>query len=137
MNSFNIFRLFGKCYCQSKHVKRSQRLLSQSCNLSQNLITKQQNIKKNSAPKSNIRQEDIIFAPQILENFSNAEGDLFLDLTFGSGGHTQLLLDYFPTAKVIAIDRDRAVVNNVQHLKEKYPNRLCFLNIKFRLEKKK
>ena len=55
----------------------------------------------------------------------NTEEKIYLDCTFGFGGYSEFILSY-PHTKVIAIDRDEAVLPRVKALQEKYPNRLLF-----------
>lgn len=51
-------------------------------------------------------------------------GKLFIDVTFGGGGHTRALLDADPTTQVIAFDWDIAAVERGQQLVEQYAGRL-------------
>jgi 16S rRNA (cytosine1402-N4)-methyltransferase len=49
---------------------------------------------------------------------------VFVDATFGAGGHTTALLDAIPSASVIALDADPAAVQRARALAPSYPNRL-------------
>ena len=55
---------------------------------------------------------------------------IFLDCTFGGGGYSKALLN-FPNAQVIAIDRDKSVIQRAELLKKKFPKQFIFHNLKF------
>ncbi len=50
---------------------------------------------------------------ETIEALDLKEGELFLDGTFGGGGHTRAVLERYPGVKVIAIDQDPAVAEDV------------------------
>ena len=52
---------------------------------------------------------------------------IFIDGTFGDGGHTKALLEKNKTCKVYAIDRDPNVEENVKFFQKKYDNRFKFI----------
>lgn len=53
---------------------------------------------------------------------------IYVDATFGGGGHTRTLLEAHPTIKVVAFDLDReAIEANEPPLKEEFGNRLTVL----------
>ena len=78
-----------------------------------------------------LRTDDCLFTDEVCDILSPTDG-VVLDLTFGSGGHSEALLANNPRIKVIAVDCDPEVQPNVGRLKQIYPGRFCFLNIKFR-----
>jgi 16S rRNA (cytosine1402-N4)-methyltransferase len=49
---------------------------------------------------------------------------IFVDATFGAGGHTKALLDGAASNKVIALDADRLAVDHARRLARQYPGRL-------------
>lgn len=53
-------------------------------------------------------------------SFKEIENPLFVDLTFGGGGHTFKILEEFPNSKVIAFDQDIEALNNGRENSEKY-----------------
>jgi 16S rRNA (cytosine1402-N4)-methyltransferase len=57
-------------------------------------------------------------------------GGIFLDCTFGGGGYSKKILT-FPKTKVVALDRDKFVLNTAKELEKKYPNRFSFYQKKF------
>ena len=62
-------------------------------------------------------------------NLSNRD-QIFIDCTFGGGGYSKELLK-FPNIKVIALDRDKSVVERAEFLKKKFPNQFKFYNERF------
>ncbi|KAF2363955.1 Ribosomal RNA small subunit methyltransferase H [Trinorchestia longiramus] len=75
---------------------------------------------------------DGIYGDQIAELVVPKQGGgVVLDLTFGSGKHTEKILLADPHVRVIAIDRDYKCEEDAAKLRKKYPKRLCFLNIKY------
>jgi 16S rRNA (cytosine1402-N4)-methyltransferase len=60
----------------------------------------------------------------------NNKNQLILDCTFGGGGYSKELLK-FPNIKVIAIDRDKSVINRGKNLEKEFPKKFTFFNEKF------
>lgn len=80
--------------------------------------------------------EELIFylAPQ--------KGGLYVDATFGGGGHTRALLEAEPSCRVIAFDWDTHALDHGALLKEQYADRLelvwgNFAHIRALLKKRK
>ena len=59
--------------------------------------------------------------------FTNKKKTIFIDGTFGNGGHTKALLEKNKTCKVYAIDRDPNVKENVKFFQKKYNKRFKFI----------
>ena len=57
-------------------------------------------------------------------------GGTFIDCTFGQGGYSKKILENSDN-KVIALDRDKEVLNNALSLKQKFGSRFNFYNLKF------
>ena len=88
---------------------------------------------KINSPLPNPPAHAPVFGSQILDSLQPREsGDVYLDMTFGAGGHTRLLLGRDPSARVIAVDCDIETVQAAQALREEFPGRLCYLNMKLR-----
>jgi len=71
---------------------------------------------------------------EVLEALSVKDGGVYVDATFGDGGYSRAILEK-ANCRVIALDRDPAVLPRAQELKEKYADRFdfkqtCFSNIK-------
>lgn len=75
--------------------------------------------------KTNIIHKTVM-VPQVLEYLAPQPGKLYIDATFGTGGHTQAILDHEPTCNVIAFDWDLEVLKqeNAQALLDHYGDRL-------------
>lgn len=63
---------------------------------------------------------------EVLENLSPADGEVYVDGTFGAGGYTKAFLES-ADCTVIAIDRDPAALKTAQALQEKFGERLIFV----------
>ena len=58
---------------------------------------------------------------------TNKKNTIFIDGTFGDGGHTRALLEKNKTCKVYAIDRDPNVKDNARFFQKKYNKRFKFI----------
>ena len=67
---------------------------------------------------------------EIISIITPQHGGTFIDCTFGQGGYTQEILKNKNT-KVIGLDRDLNSEKIGQKIKEKFPNRFFFKNLKF------
>jgi len=72
---------------------------------------------------------------EVLEYLNPLPGEVYIDATFGAGGHTRAILQAEPTCQVIAIDVDKDAIDiNSIDLKEEYKDRFSifwgnFINI--------
>jgi 16S rRNA C1402 N4-methylase RsmH len=62
-----------------------------------------------------------VFSREVLAHLRPHPRHTYLDMTFGVGGHTSLLLDTCPEAVVIASDCDPAAYQAAMGLSKKYP----------------
>ncbi len=60
-----------------------------------------------------------LFCKETLHYLAPSPGKTYLDMTFGSGGHTKLLLDHCPECTVIASDADRRSFDEAAELSKK------------------
>ena len=67
---------------------------------------------------------------EVVKISNPSKGGLFIDCTFGGGGYTRELLK-FPKTKVIAIDRDTAVISVAEKIKVKFKDRFQFHQLRF------
>uniref|UniRef100_A0A1B6KWX1 Methyltransferase-like protein 15 homolog n=1 Tax=Graphocephala atropunctata TaxID=36148 RepID=A0A1B6KWX1_9HEMI len=72
-----------------------------------------------------------VMASETICYLKPSDGDLFIDMTFGAGGHTKHLLEFCPSLKIIALDRDPVAFGYAQKLAEQYPNQITPLLGKF------
>ena len=71
-----------------------------------------------------------VMLDEIINICSPDKGGIYIDCTFGGGGYSKKLLNFSKT-KVIALDRDKFILNISEKLQKKYPNRFSFHKIKF------
>jgi len=66
-----------------------------------------------------------VLVKEVLEYLSPRPGGIYLDVTFGSGGHTRAILEREPTCKVIALDWDASSLETYgKLLQEEFSERL-------------
>jgi len=69
-----------------------------------------------------------VLVNEVLAYLEPAPGKVYLDVTFGSGGHTRAILEHEPRCKVIAMDWDmRSLDTYGPALQEEFPDRLTLL----------
>lgn len=69
-----------------------------------------------------------VLVQEVIEYFNPQPHKVYLDVTFGGGGHTRALLEAEPTCSVIALDWDSvALEKNGYPLQEEFPGRLTLL----------
>jgi 16S rRNA (cytosine1402-N4)-methyltransferase len=84
-----------------------------------------------------------VLTKEVIEQLSPKPNGVYVDATFGGGGHTQAILQTEPTCKVIAIDWDTsAIETNGPPLEKEFGNRLKivwgnFAKLYFILKKEK
>lgn len=65
---------------------------------------------------------------EVLENLITNPKGVYLDVTFGSGGHTRAILEKAPKSKVIAMDWDAMALETFgQPLQEEFGDRITFI----------
>ena len=76
------------------------------------------------------RQQHIsVLKKEVIEYLQPSNGKIFIDCTFGAGGHTKAMLE--AGAKVIAIDRDKNNEKFAVELQKQFEDKLIFINDKF------
>lgn len=69
-----------------------------------------------------------VLVSEALENLALKPGGVYLDATFGGGGHTRAILQAEPTCHVIALDWDTTSLETYgKDLQEEFPGRLTLL----------
>ena len=69
-----------------------------------------------------------VLVEEVLEYLAPKAGGVYIDATFGGGGHTRAILTKEPTCKVIAIDWDKtAIETNAPAIEEEFPGRVTFI----------
>ncbi|UJR13922.1 hypothetical protein I4U23_000927 [Adineta vaga] len=65
-----------------------------------------------------------VLLEHVLKILNRNERQMFLDLTFGAGGHTRGLLNQNDKSIVYALDQDQYAIELAQEMAKEYPNRL-------------
>ena len=72
-----------------------------------------------------------IMVDEVIDALQAKKGGMFLDCTFGSGGHTKAILDASPDAWVVAMDRDSRAIERGNALASEYGERLELVHAPF------
>lgn len=82
-------------------------------------------VSKDNMSLKNLKAHKPVLVNEVLQYLSPKPGKIYLDVTFGSGGHTRAILEADPECQVIAMDWDaKALEEFGQPLQEEYGNRL-------------
>lgn len=65
-----------------------------------------------------------VMAVETIKYLNPKDNELFLDMTFGAGGHTREILKVAPNAKIIALDRDPVAHEMALALAKQYPGQI-------------
>ena len=76
-----------------------------------------------------------VMADEVLEYFKPHGKQVYLDFTFGAGGHSKKILESSPEVKLVCLDRDPSAYGYAKELQASYPNRVLPLLGKFRFVK--
>jgi 16S rRNA (cytosine1402-N4)-methyltransferase len=68
-----------------------------------------------------------VLVNEVLQYLDPQPGKVYIDATFGGGGHTRAILDKEPNCKVIAFDWDTKALEHGQQMLEQYGERLEFM----------
>jgi 16S rRNA (cytosine1402-N4)-methyltransferase len=71
-----------------------------------------------------------VMLEEVLDICSPHKGGRYLDCTFGGGSYTEGILN-FPDTNVIALDRDKTVIDIAEDFKKKFKSRFEFFHNKF------
>lgn len=70
-----------------------------------------------------------VMAQEIVQVLKPEDGKVFIDMTFGAGGHSRKLLDSNKSIKIIAVDRDPVAFRKAQELAQEVAKKSDQLNI--------
>ncbi|HBL98682.1 TPA: 16S rRNA (cytosine(1402)-N(4))-methyltransferase [Candidatus Dependentiae bacterium] len=69
-----------------------------------------------------------VLVREVIHYLAPKPSGVYVDATFGGGGHTRAILEHEPTCRVIACDWDRnAIDTNIPPLKEEFGDRIDFV----------
>lgn len=74
--------------------------------------------------QNKIRPHIPVMLNETLEHLKPCDDEIYIDMTFGAGGHTRKILDSAENVKVFALDRDPTAHNFAHEMSKEYPNRL-------------
>ncbi len=72
-----------------------------------------------------------VLLEECIEGLNIRPNKIYIDCTFGAGGHTRRILQEQPDIKIVAIDRDPYTEKYADELKGEFGNRFMFWNGKF------
>lgn len=72
-----------------------------------------------------------VMAQEILTYMAPSPGKIYIDMTFGAGGHATKLLEHSPDIKIFALDRDPLAYECAKNLSQRYPGQVIPLLGKF------
>jgi 16S rRNA (cytosine1402-N4)-methyltransferase len=82
----------------------------------------------NDTVTEQIRFHKPVLVQEVLEYLNPQPGKMYLDVTFGTGGHTKAILDREPNCSVIALDWDHVTLDKYGALlQEQYGDRLTLI----------
>ena len=61
-----------------------------------------------------------VMTKELIDNLAIKDNGVYIDCTFGAGGHTTKILESNSTAKVIGLDRDENAILVAQNLKKRF-----------------
>lgn len=65
-----------------------------------------------------------VMAVETIKFLKPQDGELFIDMTFGAGGHTREILKAAPNAKIITLDRDPVAHEISVEMSKRYPRQI-------------
>lgn len=72
-----------------------------------------------------------VMAGEVLTYMAPSPGKVYIDMTFGAGGHAAKLLEHSPDIKIFALDRDPVAYKYAKDLSQRYPGQVVPLLGKF------
>ncbi|XP_018317303.1 probable methyltransferase-like protein 15 homolog [Mycetomoellerius zeteki] len=72
-----------------------------------------------------------VMAQEVLTYMAPSPGKMYIDMTFGAGGHATKLLEHLPDIKIFALDRDPLGYECAKQLSQRYPGQVIPLLGKF------
>jgi 16S rRNA (cytosine1402-N4)-methyltransferase len=84
------------------------------------------------ARRDNATYHTTVMPLQVCSYLINDENGLYVDCTFGGGGHSYLLLQKFPNIKIIAFDWDADSQNEFKDKEKVFNGRISFIRDNFK-----
>ncbi|XP_006559840.1 probable methyltransferase-like protein 15 homolog isoform X3 [Apis mellifera] len=119
-NMIHIYR-----YCSMKYLSRNIYYLFRKQN---DIIYLKNSRKYSKIINENDNIENTSHIPvmvnEVLHYLEPSPGKIFVDMTFGAGGHSMKILESSPNIKIFALDRDPIAHQFALKLSEKYPEQI-------------
>nr|KAF7425683.1 hypothetical protein H0235_008121 [Vespula pensylvanica] len=89
--------------------------------------------KRYFSQQQDIEEQDVIkkssghipaMTKEVLQYLQPSPGKIYVDMTFGAGGHTTEILKSAPNVKIFTLDRDPVAYNIAQDLSKNYPGQV-------------
>ncbi|KAJ8272444.1 hypothetical protein COCON_G00113030 [Conger conger] len=91
-------------------------------------FTRKSSVQQDSGPGSAVSAGGALHTPvmikEVLQWLGLQPGQVFLDMTFGAGGHTKAVMNATPDVTVYALDRDPVAFQIIQQLSEQHPGQI-------------
>jgi len=95
------------------------------------LVLSNSNMSTNALPEMKSAPHIPVMSEEVKNIFDKPDNGVFLDMTFGAGGHTRKILQNCSNSKVLCLDRDPIALQYATELAEQYPGRVIPLYGKF------
>ncbi|KYQ58887.1 putative S-adenosyl-L-methionine-dependent methyltransferase CG14683 [Trachymyrmex zeteki] len=117
---------YGQLYKRSL-LNTASGLSREQCNLA--LTPEVRNLKYNVCSNQDLHVP--VMAQEVLTYMAPSPGKMYIDMTFGAGGHATKLLEHLPDIKIFALDRDPLGYECAKQLSQRYPGQVIPLLGKF------
>lgn len=92
------------------------------------MVDSKNNIQQGVAQSHNAAYHRTVLMQEVVEYLNPQPGKVYVDATFGGGGHTRAILLHEPQCKVVAVDWDiQAIEKNMPALQEEFGDRLDYI----------
>ncbi|KAK0087031.1 hypothetical protein PV325_001875 [Microctonus aethiopoides] len=129
--NYNILKLiasnhYGKLYPRTQNSTATG-LTSEQCHIALSegfgkFMQEENKIAKDE--KSSIRPHIPVMANEVIDFMKPEHKSVFVDMTFGAGGHTERLLQSASDVKIYALDRDPVAYEYAKNMAKKYPGQV-------------
>lgn len=118
---------FGENGC---FINRTHALLA-NINFLCSINVRQYSFKDDNNVRSDKNLHVPVMAQEVLTYMAPSPGKIYIDMTFGAGGHATKLLEHSPDIKIFALDRDLLAYKYAKDLSQRYPGQVIPLLGKF------
>lgn len=114
------FICFVSNYAKERYfTDKTDRLLA---NVNLSCLTDRRQYSSQSAPDKSSHMP--VMAQEVLTYMEPSPGKIYVDMTFGAGGHAAKLLEHSSDIRIFALDRDPIAHVYAQKLSQKYPGQI-------------